>query len=174
MSQRNTIHMYISFSPTYFYLLIFLSYFFLSSIYDIKNRSVPCILHFLFMLIGFPIFVYLNFHAEASLSPEAVFNIVKRFFPGFILCLISIASRGGLGIGDAIFITVSAFFIPFNHIIILVFSGFITASVTGICILVYGKLKGKHVYTVSLPFIPFMLPGLYFILKDMEYAGGFL
>ncbi|ETP72225.1 type IV leader peptidase [Lachnospiraceae bacterium JC7] len=166
--------MYISFSITYFYLLIFLSYFFLSSIYDIKTRKVPCILHLIFILLGFPVFIYFNLQTKAGFTPESILSPLIRFIPGIILSLISIASKGGLGIGDAVFITVSAFFIPVNYILLLVISGFITASMAGIFILVYGKLTGKHLYTVSLPFIPFMLPGLYFILRDMEYTGGLI
>ncbi len=166
--------MYISFSITYFYLLIFLSYFFLSSIYDLKNKSVPNLLHILFILVGFPVFIYFNFLSETGLRPDLVICSLVRFIPGIVLSLISIVSRGGLGIGDAVFITVSALFIPLNYILILIISGFMTAFIASIIILIYGKLKGKHLYTISLPFIPFMLPGLYFILRNMEFTGEFL
>ena len=166
--------MSVSLSITYFYLMIFLSYFFLSSIYDIKSRSVPNILHFLFILLGFPIFIYFNFNQVSELNSDLIINSILRFIPGIILALISIASGGGLGIGDAVFITVSAFFIPLNYILTLVISGFFTAFIASMFILIYGKISGKALYSVSLPFIPFMLPGLYFILRDMEYTGGLL
>ncbi|MBE6004053.1 MAG: hypothetical protein E7232_08235 [Lachnospiraceae bacterium] len=166
--------MSISFSISYFYLLIFLSYFFLASIYDLKSRSVPNLLHFLFILSGFPIFLYLNFLKGTDPGSGLIAGSLTRFIPGIILTLISIASKGGLGIGDAVFITVSAFFIPLNYILTLIVSGFLTAFITSTGILIYGKIKGKNLYSVSLPLIPLMLPGLYFILRDMEYTGGFL
>ncbi len=166
--------MYISFSLTHLYLFIFILYFFLSSIYDIRSKSVPVILHFFFLLSGIPLFLYINILSKTDYSFDFILNLVSRFLPGLALLFISIFSRGGLGIGDAVFITISALFIPVNYILMIVLSGFLTAFFASICILAYGRIRCRNVHSITIPFIPFMLPGLYFILRDIECSGGFL
>lgn len=166
--------MYISFSLSNFYLFSFILYFFLSSLYDIRRKSVPNLLHLIFFITGLPIFLYLNFISESCWDFSMILNLLSRFIPGTILFFISIFSKGNLGIGDAVFITVSALFIPTNYILTIVSSGFITAFFVSMCILIYGKLRCRNYHNVTLPFIPFMLPGLYFILRDIECSGGFL
>lgn len=166
--------MYISFSLTHLYLFTFILYFFLSSIYDIRRKSVPVILHLFFIVSGLPLFLYIHVISQTVYSFDFVLSLLLRFLPGIALLFISIFSGGGLGIGDAVFITISALFIPINYILIIVLSGFLAAFLASIGILIYGRIRCRNVHSMTIPFIPFMLPGLYFILRDIECSGGFL
>jgi len=149
------------------YLLLFIFYFFLSSAFDLKNKSVPILVHIIFILAGIPLFLYFNVFTHKAFGINIIQNLALRFIPGMFLSTLSVLSRGALGIGDGIFVTVSGLFIPINYILSIVISGFLSAFFASVGILIYGKLRNRDLHRMSLPFIPFMLPGLYLILFNL-------
>ena len=155
----------LSISLNSFYFYLFLLYFFLSGFYDLKKKTVPTILHIIFMLSGLPFFINFQVRELSCQEYTLLIDILLRFIPGIILTAISIISGGNIGIGDAIFITVSAFYIPFNYILMLAISGFLSAFMVSMAILIYGKISGKDYHNMTLPFIPLMFPGLFLFLN---------
>ena len=147
---------------------IFLFYFFLAGVFDLKYRAVPNRIHLIFILTGFPLFLYLNIFTKTAFDLSVLNDLVIRFLPGLLLLFVSLVSRGALGIGDAVFMTISALYIPVRSILFIFISGFLSAFILSALILIYGKLKNKDIHHMSLPLIPLMLPGLYPILMNLN------
>ena len=150
------------------YYLIFLFYFFSACIFDLKYKAVPNIIHFIFILTGFPLFLYLNIFTKTSFDSLMLRELCIRFIPGILLIFVSLVSRGALGIGDAVFMTISALYIPYRYLLLIFISGFLLAFVLSAVMLVYGKIKNKDLHQLSLPLIPLMLPGLYPVLMNLN------
>ncbi|WP_031551932.1 prepilin peptidase [Oribacterium sp. FC2011] len=147
---------------------IFLFYFFLACAFDLKYRAVPTMIHLIFILTGFPLFLYLNIFTVTAFDFPILNDLVLRFLPGLLLLFVSIVSRGSLGIGDAVFMTISAFYIDLRSILFIFISGFLSAFIVSAVMLIYGKMKNKDLHHMSLPLIPLMLPGLYPILMNLN------
>ena len=156
------------------YLLLYIFYFFLSVAFDLKNKAVPNIIHLIFIVLGIPLFFHINISSDPNITTQTISDLFFRFLPGLFLLYLSILSNGALGIGDGIFIIISALFIPLNCILLILISGFLSTFLISAVILIYGKLCDKDFHRMSLPFIPFMLPGLYYILMNQPVAGGIL
>jgi len=91
-----------------------------------------------------------------------------RFIPGLLLLFVSLISGEALGIGDAVFMIISALYIPVQSILFIFISGFLSAFLLSAVMLIYGKIKNKDLHHMSLPLIPLMLPGLYPILMNIN------
>lgn len=147
---------------------IFLFYFFLSCVFDLRYRAVPNMIHLIFILTGFPLFLYHNIFTKTAFDISLLNDLVIRFIPGLLLLFVSLVSRGALGIGDAVFMTISALYINVRSVLFIFISGFLSAFVLSAVMLIYGKIKNKDLQHMSLPLIPLMLPGLYPILMNLN------
>ena len=147
---------------------IFLFYFFLACVFDLRYRAVPNMIHLIFILTGFPLFLYHNIFIKTAFDIYLLNDLVIRFIPGLLLLFVSLVSRGALGIGDAVFMTISALYINVRSVLFIFISGFLSAFVLSAVMLIYGKIKNKDLQHMSLPLIPLMLPGLYPILMNLN------
>ena len=126
---------------------------------DLKTRSIPVIPVTLFAaaLLGIR---FLYFHQETS---PAVF--LAGAVPGVLLFLISIASRGAAGGGDALLLLFLGLIAGFWNALLICFLALVLTGFSGLGLMAMGK-AGRR---TKLPFVPFLLMSYVLLL-----ASGFL
>lgn len=141
-------------------LFLFLLFFFLSALHDLLKKSIPLRVLQFFLLLGIPCFICSrisqnDFRLAACLS----------FLPGLFLCLISHASDHAIGIGDAYFLLVSGFYLSLPDLILFLLTGIFSAGILSILLLASDALRARRrpAGSRSIPFIPCMLPSVFFL-----------
>lgn len=131
------------------YIILFI-YLFIMAIYDVKKREI----HLPFSAVAALVLIarQLYFIAGGKVTVAGAFLGVCV---GIVLIMVSIVTRGGIGIGDGILFMVCGLFFGFYENSVLLFLSLIlTAFVSGVLIIV--RQVGRK-YT--LPFAPFVFVG---------------
>ncbi|MCI5873364.1 MAG: type IV prepilin peptidase [Clostridiales bacterium] len=87
-------------------------------------------------------------------------NILLGATVGGMLILIAWISRGSVGVGDGIMLTVSGIFLGFWENIVLFMTALGMVSMTALCLIVIKRKERNY----RLPFLPFLLAAYLFLL----------
>ncbi len=159
-----------SFNISRLSVFIFLFFFFLCALHDGWKKCIPRSFFVIFLLIGIPFCLGRLIFQDNILTlplPSAlsrIFSALLSFLPGLLLFFCSILTEEALGFGDGFFLIVAGCYLPFQAICLMLVIGILTSGIAAIAILSYGCLKNVSMKGKSIPFIPCMLPALYWIL----------
>lgn len=162
-------------------LFLFFIYALLCIAYDLRSRSVPLLVHLLFVLPGLIVFGN-QLHgalqafaltaqrmvpipsADASSAALSLWHPIQTallpLLPGLLALLISRLSREALGLGDALFLLIAGLYIPTRSMLLLLLSGILVGFLVSAVLLIYGRIHGRSMRKVSFPWIPCTLPAL--------------
>lgn len=132
--------------------LLLAAYTLICGLEDLRHRKIRTDRSFLFAAIG------LIFSLILRRDPaEILFALV----PGLVFLILSGVSRGGIGIGDAVYLMVCAAYTNVERLLwMIVFSLFLSA-VGALCMIVKGALQCRNIKNRSLPYLTFMIPALF-------------
>lgn len=132
--------------------LFFIIYLLVLSIIDIKNREISIIAICLGLIFA-PVFYLLQE------NPQLYSNLLG-LIPGAVLMLISYASRGQIGIADALLTAVIGGAVGIADCIVIVGVALLSVAPVSGVMLATGKFDRKS----RLPFVPFLCVGVVFVL----------
>lgn len=160
---------------------LFFIYALLCIAFDLRSRSVPLLVHLLFVLPGLIVFGQ-QFHAAfqayaltaqrgvPDTSPDASSTILQLWhpirttllplLPGLLALLISRLTREALGLGDALFLLIAGLYVPMRSMLLLLLSGILVGFLVSAVLLIYGHTHGRSMRKASFPWIPCTLPAL--------------
>lgn len=112
---------------------------------DIRQKKVTLIYILIFGIIG----VWMHLFAPAC----SVYSMLWGMVPGAVMIMVSRFSRGSVGVGDGILLTVTGIYLGSPGNLELFLTGLLLAACWALFLLATGKKKGKE----TIPFIPFLL-----------------
>lgn len=156
---------------------LFFIYALLCIAFDLRSRSVPLMMHLLFMLPGLIIFgnqLHGAFQACALTAHQMVPDTLPDtssavlpirtallpLLPGLLALLISRLSREALGLGDGLFLLIAGLYVPMRSMLLLLLSGILVGFLVSAVLLIYGHIHGRSMRNVRFPWIPCTLPAL--------------
>ena len=156
---------------------LFFIYALLCIAFDLRSRSVPLMMHLLFMLPGLIIFgnqLHGAFQACALTAHQMVPDTLPDtssavlpirtallpLLPGLLALLISRLSREALGLGDGLFLLIAGLYVPMCSMLLLLLSGILVGFLVSAVLLIYGHIHGRSMRNVRFPRIPCTLPAL--------------
>lgn len=120
------------------------------AIMDIRNRTVSIWLFIAYFISGI---------AFTFFSKREVKDILFCMIPGISLLMLSFASEGGIGFGDAVFFILTSLFLNLSQILFIFVTSFLAAGILSLFLIIRGKTK-------PLPYLAFLpIPLLVLILK---------
>jgi prepilin signal peptidase PulO-like enzyme (type II secretory pathway) len=143
-------------------MIILAVFLIINTINDIRKREIHLVTIPFFILV---FFIYLCFLQEQDEWKSSVVFALKGVIPGILLIIISVLTRGAVGIGDGLAVFVCGLFIGFLKNLMLVMGGFMLAAVGGVILI---RLKKADRRTV-LPFLPFLT-----VMFGLLSLSGFL
>lgn len=162
-------------------LYLFFIYALLCIAYDLRSRSVPLMVHLLFVLPG--LFVFGNqLHgslqacaltaqrmvpgtsADMSFAALQLWHPIRTallpLLPGLLALLISRLTREALGLGDGLFLLIAGLYLQMRSMLLLLLSGILVGFLVSAVLLIYGHIHGRSMRNVRFPWIPCTLPAL--------------
>lgn len=115
------------------------------SIEDIKSKQVSLKICIIFSIIGIITGVF-------GLNKSIIF-FLGSVIPSIIIAVVSIITRNGIGMGDAIIIGVLGLYLGVSDIILILMMALLISGVYGCYLLIIKKKNGKD----TLAFVPFIL-----------------
>lgn len=162
-------------------LFLFFIYALLCIAFDLRSRSVPLLVHLLFVLPGLIVFgnqlhgafqvCALTAHrmvpdssTAASSAALSLWHPIRTallpLLPGLLALLLSKLTREALGLGDALFLLIAGLYIPLRSMLLLLLSGILVGFLVSAVLLIYGRIHSRSMRKVSFPWIPCTLPAL--------------
>lgn len=120
-----------------------------ASIKDFNEKQIPNILIIVGLALGLAVSA-LSFNFGNFLDSIIAFIIV-----GIILLLISLATKGGVGMGDVKLVAVCCLFTGLSRIISVMFYSLLLTAIAGVIIIIVKKANLK----TKIPFAPFLAMG---------------
>ena len=114
------------------------------SYYDVKEKKIPVFP----MVLSIGIHLIFSFY-QKNISTEGV---VAALLLGAGFCLLSLFSKGALGMGDGLLAAVCGVSLGFYKTLALFFYGFFFAGLVGFLFLIRGKKSRKE----EMPLVPFL------------------
>lgn len=156
---------------------LFFIYALLCIAFDLRSRSVPLMMHLLFMLPGLIIFgnqlhgafpaCALTAHQmvpdtlpDTSSAVLPIRTALLPLLPGLLALLLSKLTREALGLGDALFLLITGLYVPMHSMLLLLLSGILVGFLVSAVLLIYGHIHGRSMRNVRFPWIPCTLPAL--------------
>lgn len=172
------------------FFFIYFIYALLCILYDLRTRTVPLWLHFVFLGPGLLFFCFhlhesLQGLASQSISIQAASagvladptqaSVASSFLsalcrtllpllPGLIAALISRLSRESLGFGDALFLLISGLYLSMRAMLLLLLSGILMGFFISMLLLLYGRLRNRSMRGACFPWIPCTFPALFALM----------
>lgn len=112
--------------------------------FDLKEKKIPVLPIFLSICIHIFFFIYQDNFQFISL--------LAAFLLGAGFCLLSLLSKGALGMGDGLLAAACGVSLGFYKALALFFYGFLFAGLTGFFLLIRKKKSRKE----ELPLVPFL------------------
>ncbi len=162
-------------------LYLFFIYALLCIAYDLQSRSVPLLVHLLFVLPGLIVFGN-QLHgalqactltaqrmvpapsADSSSAALQLWHLVRTallpLLPGLLALLISRLTREALGLGDGLFLLITGLYLPMRSMLLLLLSGILVGFLVSAVLLIYGHIHSRSIRKVCFPWIPCTLPAL--------------
>lgn len=128
----------------------------ISTVTDIKNKTIP-----ISVMILFGIFAAVY----AVIGNKHILEIIYSLTPGAFLLALSLCTRESIGYGDGLLVMVLGVLVGFSICLLTVISGMIISGVFALILLIFRKVNGK----TRLPFIPFLTMGL-----GVAYIAGII
>lgn len=125
------------------------------AVYDLRFRQVPLWLFLVSAAMGCAVCILEN--------RDAV-SVIQAMIPGILCLLLSLCTKGGMGIGDGHYFLVAALFADWKAVTVLLAVSFLLAAGVSLALILYGLYKGKNMAKKSLPllaFLPFSMMALY-------------
>ena len=158
-------------------LYLFFIYALLCIAYDLRSRSVPLLMHLLFVLPGLIVFgnqlhgafqaCALSAHRMVPDTSSAALPLrplirtaLLPLLPGLLALMLSKLTRGALGLGDGLFLLIAGLYIPMRSMLLLLLSGILVSFLVSAVLLIYGHVHGRSMRKVCFPWIPCTLPAL--------------
>lgn len=162
-------------------IYLFFIYALLCIAFDLRSRSVPLLVHLLFVLPGLIVFgnqlrgafqaCALTAHrmvpdtlpdtSSAALSLWLpIRTALLPLLPGLLALLLSKLTREALGLGDALFLLIAGLYIPIHSMLLLLLSGILIGFLVSAILLIYGHIHGRSMRNLRFPWIPCTLPAL--------------
>lgn len=116
---------------------------------DLKEKSISVLLFAVFGFAGLCLWAV----DERSLVPQLL-----NFLPGLAVLLLSLATRGEVGMGDGFFFFISGFYLPLVMNCKLLIYGLLFSGLSCAVIYIAGLVRGKNAGKSTVPFIPFLVP----------------
>lgn len=131
---------------------VFLIFYILFFIKDVKYKYITHRFLIIYFLIGFILSIF-----KISNNIEYIFEIFKSLVFGIILLIFSNITDESIGKGDTIYFIINSFYLNFLDNIILFILGIFSVGIYGFILyfIKFGKIKNKNV-----PFIPFLITGV--------------
>ena len=130
-----------------------------SAVQDIRYRGIAAYTFFTFILLGLGITIWKLFLGEGEMI-----MIFMAFVPGICLWMISRATAGAVGEGDALYFLTAACFLNRDEVIWVLFTGLLFCAGTGLLLLLKDRMCGRDPATRRLPFTACLLPPLLGVL----------
>ncbi len=160
-----------------YFIYLFFIYALLCIAFDLRSRSVPLLVHLLFVLPGLIVFgnqlhdafqaCALTAHRMVPDTSSVVLPLwlpirtaLLPLLPGLLALLLSRLTREALGLGDALFLLISGLYVPMRSMLLLLLSGILVGFLVSAVLLIYGHIHGRSMRKVSFPWIPCTLPAL--------------
>ncbi|MCI9526736.1 MAG: hypothetical protein HFH37_07450 [Lachnospiraceae bacterium] len=124
----------------------------LCSLEDVKYRRLTVIYILMFGIVG----VILHMFAPVC----SIYSILWGMLLGIVLILISIATRGSLGLGDGILLVVTGVYLGGYGNLQLFLYGLLLSALCSLGLLVLKRKKRKD----EIAFVPFLLLSYFFLL----------
>lgn len=138
--------------------VIFYIYGLVSAFEDIKHRSIGILPGGLAFAIGTILFFITGGKAA---------DYLLSLIPGALILIMSVLSRGRIGLGDAMFISVSGVFMGMEKTVCIVIAAWFACAITGLFACLWRFASGG-VKTMSLPFVT-----VFFLVMAADKAAGF-
>lgn len=139
--------------------VIFYIYGLVSAFEDIKHRSIGVLSGGIAFALGTALFFMTGGQAEAFLM---------SLIPGALIFIMSLLSRGRIGLGDAMFITVCGVFMGVEKTACIALTTWFVCAIIGLFICLWGFASGGS-KTMSLPFVT-----VFFLVMAADKAAGIL
>ncbi len=117
----------------------------LCSLEDLRRRELTVFYILLFGIVG------LLFHLFAPVC--SIYSVLWGMVIGAVLILISLVTRGSVGMGDGILLVVTGVYLGGYENLELLMTGLFLAAIWSLGLLVLKKKKGKE----EIAFVPFLL-----------------
>lgn len=162
-------------------IYLFFIYALLCIAFDLRSRSVPLLVHLLFVLPGLIVFgnqLHGAFQAcaltaqrmvpdpstDASSAALSLWLPIRTallpLLPGLLALLLSKLSREALGLGDGLFLLIAGLYVPMRSMLLLLLSGILVGFLVSAVLLIYGRIHGRSMRNLRFPWIPCTLPAL--------------
>ncbi len=131
-------------------MLLLTIYAAISAAEDIKYRAISLRLSLMFSVPG----LLLSF-----ITGRNIINIITALLPGMMMWLMSILTRGAIGIGDAIYTATCAAYLGLRELGLCVACAWLLCALTAL-VMIAGALTGSpysHTHKRGLPFTAYML-----------------
>lgn len=112
--------------------------------FDLKEKKIPVL----------PIFLSIGFHIFFSVYQDnfRFISLLAALLLGAGFCLLSLLSKGALGMGDGLLAAACGVSLGFYKALALFFYGFLLTGLTGFLLLIRKKKSRKE----ELPLVPFL------------------
>lgn len=131
------------------YIILFI-YFFVASVYDMKDREIPLFISVAAACLLFAIRLY--FVCRGQMPVQTAFLGVGI---GIVLLIISVLAKGEIGAGDGILFIVSGLVCGFYENGVLLFVSLVFTAIAGGVLILVKRVGRKY----GLPFAPFVFAG---------------
>lgn len=129
----------------------------IESVSDFKKKEVNLMATVLLFLVGIVRFAMIGNESEVFITKELsrIVVFLISVIPGMIILIISIITKGSIGMGDGIVVTGMGLWMPTEELLKVLIAGFFLSSIYAVfCCCV--RKKGMR---YEIPFIPFLLMG---------------
>ena len=168
-------------SVMHYFIYLFFIYALLCIAYDLRSRSVPLMVHLLFVLPGLIVFgnqlhgalqactltaqrMVPDSSADASFAALSLWHSIQSallpLLPGLLALLISRLTQEALGLGDGLFLLIAGLYLQMRSMLLLLLSGILVGFLVSAVLLIDGHIHGRNMRNVRFPWIPCTLPAL--------------
>ena len=134
---------------------------------DLRKRRVSLLSLGIFSALGIVVLLFLIKVQDPFASGEQIRSMALGALAGVFLLLLSLASDGAIGRGDALVAIVMGFYLGLWRLLVLLMGSFLTCGFFGMILLLQKRAERKS----RLPFVPFLLVS-YLGLIIMEVILG--
>lgn len=138
--------------------VIFYIYGLISAFEDVKQRSIGILPGGIAFAVGTILFF---------ITGGKPADFLLSLIPGALILIMSVLSRGRIGLGDAMFISVSGVFMGMEKTVCIVMAAWFACAITGLFACLWRFVSGGF-KTMSIPFVT-----VFFLVMAADKAAGF-
>lgn len=136
--------------------LLLLLYAGVCALSDLKYRRISLSLSLVMAILGvFTIIFEDGFLIKEDRDFSGLFY---PFLPGVVLAVMSLLTKGAIGMGDAIFILILGLYLSVQEVVATLFMTWMLSAVAAVMIIALTKCKGKSAREKSMPFTTLAFP----------------